>query len=452
MSRIRIHIASDSTVATYGGRVLPMMGWGQLLYQYFDFDQVEIWNRAICGRSSRSFVEEGRLERMAQDFRPGDYLLIQFGHNDATKQRPQRYTEPGKPFAGWLQRYIDAARAKGVQPVLITPMQRRVFDAEEHFEWVLMDYIRTIRELAAAEQVPLLDLAAVSGPVIANMGPEESKKYFFFSEPGEEPNYPDGHQDDTHFQERGARLMVELVVGLMKESDLNLKKYIRPRQKPEVRVYMAGDSTMAQYGDPEQPMAGWGQMFWEYMQPTVEIRNHACCGRSSQSFIDEGRLARILREIRSGDYLFIQFAHNDEKLDYDNPVACFERNIRQFIAGARSRLAHPVLLTAVERRKFTDSGELQVTHSPFIEATREIARLEDVPLLDMNAASRRLLTELGPEAARQLFLQVQPGEEPNYPDGHMDDTHFSEYGARRMARLAAQLLADSPIGLRLMLR
>ncbi len=88
MSKIRIHIASDSTVATYGGRVLPMMGWGQLLYQYFDFDQVEIWNRAICGRSSRSFVEEGRLERMAQDFRPGDYLLIQFGHNDATKQRP----------------------------------------------------------------------------------------------------------------------------------------------------------------------------------------------------------------------------------------------------------------------------------------------------------------------------------------------------------------------------
>jgi lysophospholipase L1-like esterase len=297
--------------------------------------------------------------------------------------------------------------------------------------------------LAEQEQVPLLDLSTISGRFLANMGPEESKQYFCHIPAGLEPNYPDGCQDDTHFQQRGAKLMAELLVGELEKSELPLKQLLIHHKK--VRLYLAGDSTMADYGGNEEPMAGWGQLLGQFFEETVEIHNFACCGRSSRSFLQEGRLERILQEIQAEDYLLIQFAHNDEKLSYEQPAVEFRSYLQQYVDGARSRHAYPVLVTPVERQSFDPDGKLVPTHEPYVTAMKQMAAEEGVALLDMNRASRELLERLGAEASSELFVQVEAGELPNYPDGHCDHTHFRETGARRMAGLAAGLIAESDL-------
>ncbi|MDF9840611.1 MULTISPECIES: rhamnogalacturonan acetylesterase [unclassified Paenibacillus] len=207
-------------------------------------------------------------------------------------------------------------------------------------------------------------------------------------------------------------------------------------------LYIAGDSTAALKGAEAKPMAGWGEYLQAHFGPEVIIDNRAINGRSTKSFLEQGRLADIEKDFQPGDYLLIQFGHNDGKHDdplrFTDPDTEYRHNLRLYIESARSRGGSPVLLTSVSRRLFTADGEPDpLALGAYPAAMRAVAEETETPLLDIFAASQQLYRKLGIQGSQHLLMHLPPGQHPNYPDGITDDTHFSSEGAKRIAALVA---------------
>ncbi len=223
---LTLFIAGDSTVTDQPAVGYPYAGWGQMLPRLFKHD-VLVDNHALSGRSSRSFIEEGRLDRIMEKMIPGDFLFIQFGHNDE-KSDSARGTKPFSTYKQFLKIYIEATKNKQAYPVLVTPVHRRYFNSEGTLSDTHGDYITAMRELAVEEDVPLIDLAAESKILFENAGIEGSKEYFMWSYPGEYLNHPGGVEDNTHFQERGAFQLAERVIEGICSLDIQpLRMYLR---------------------------------------------------------------------------------------------------------------------------------------------------------------------------------------------------------------------------------
>jgi lysophospholipase L1-like esterase len=205
-----------------------------------------------------------------------------------------------------------------------------------------------------------------------------------------------------------------------------------------ITVWLAGDSTMAQKQADKRPETGWGEALQPCFDSTeVRIANRAMNGRSTRSFVGEGRWRAIVDSLKPGDYVFVQFGHNDEKVgtgNYSSPED-YRANLVRFVDEVRARHAHAVLFTPVVRRRF-DGARLVDTHGAYPEAARAAARDRDAPLVDMTRTSAELVERLGPDSSRALWLHLAPGAHPNYPSGVRDDTHFNPVGAQRMAGLA----------------
>ncbi|WLQ47598.1 rhamnogalacturonan acetylesterase [Streptomyces poriferorum] len=220
----------------------------------------------------------------------------------------------------------------------------------------------------------------------------------------------------------------------------------RPRPRT---LHIAGDSTAAQKYADAAPETGWGMALPFFLGHTLAVANYAMNGRSSKSFIDEGRLAALLEEVRGGDLLLIQFGHNDEKTEDPargtDPYTTYQDYLRQYVHGARSRGARPVLLTPVERRRFADDGTAKPTHGTYPAAMRALAAEERVPLLDLQALTLARWQELGPDGTLEYFNWLEPGQSPNYPDGRQDNTHFRPRGAIEAARLVARALVAGKV-------
>jgi len=215
----------------------------------------------------------------------------------------------------------------------------------------------------------------------------------------------------------------------------------RPAAPAPLKVYLIGDSTMSIKEVKAYPETGWGMPFAAFFDETVVVDNRAQNGRSTKSFIAENRWQPVASALREGDYVFIQFGHNDEvptKRSY-TPEAEFTANLKRFVSETRSQKGLPVLLTPVARRKFDDAGKIEETHAAYAELVRAVARDTNTPLIDLDRSSQVLLQQFGVENSKLLFNHLAPGEHPNYPDGREDNTHFNELGARRMAEL---VLAD----------
>jgi lysophospholipase L1-like esterase len=214
---------------------------------------------------------------------------------------------------------------------------------------------------------------------------------------------------------------------------------IAPPKK--LKIFLAGDSTIAIKDSKAFPETGWGMPFVQFWDSTVTVVNKAKNGRSTKSFMQEGLWKSITGEASEGDYVLIQFGHNDEvptKKTYTTEKE-FESNLVQYVREARDKKAIPVLLTPVARRKFDSTGHIVGTHEVYAQIVRDVARKENVPLIDLDKRAQQLYQKLGVEASRLLFNYLEPGEHPNYPDGKKDDTHFSELGARLIAEM---VLAD----------
>ncbi|MFF9689805.1 rhamnogalacturonan acetylesterase [Streptomyces sp. NPDC014623] len=223
-----VYIASDSTAQTYSSGYYPQAGWGQKLSSYFTSD-ITVANRAIGGRSSRSFVQQGRLAAIHGLIRPGDYLFVQFGHNDATVSNAERYTPPADYKEYLRNDYIRATRALGATPVVVTPVSRRSYNVSTgKFNVSFPAYVDAAKAVAQEEGAALVDLSAASRAYLDGVGVEASKGIFLWLEAGRYPNFPGGAQDDTHFQERGAIEMARLVSRAVARLGLPLSGEVVP--------------------------------------------------------------------------------------------------------------------------------------------------------------------------------------------------------------------------------
>ncbi|HEV8286035.1 MAG TPA: rhamnogalacturonan acetylesterase [Chitinophagaceae bacterium] len=208
-------------------------------------------------------------------------------------------------------------------------------------------------------------------------------------------------------------------------------------QKKKIKVWLIGDSTMSVKEIKAYPETGWGMPFAFFFDSTVVIDNRARNGRSTRSFIEEGLWQPVVDNLSEGDYVFIQFGHNDEvptKKTYTTEEQ-FKRNLVRYVNESRAKKATPILITPVARRKFDSNGHVVSTHEVYSEIVRSAAKQLNAPLIDLDRKSQALLQQLGAENSKFLYNYLQPGEHPNYPEGKVDDTHFSELGARKMAQL-----------------
>jgi pectinesterase len=210
-------------------------------------------------------------------------------------------------------------------------------------------------------------------------------------------------------------------------------------------IFLIGDSTMADKeltgGNTER---GWGMVFPSLLSPDVRVENHAQNGRSSKSFIGEGRWQTVESRIKPGDYVFIQFGHNDQKSDtlrHTDPQTTYKENLRRYISETRAKGGIPVLFTSIARRKFGDDGKLIDTHKGYITAMKEVGAETGTPVIDMNARSIALFEAAGVEGTKKLFNHVAPKAQAWRPEGKEDDTHFCYAGARALAEIAAEELA-----------
>lgn len=207
------------------------------------------------------------------------------------------------------------------------------------------------------------------------------------------------------------------------------------------KIFYAADSTVAQNTILTWPQTGIGQTLPLYLARGVIVHNHAINGRSTKSFLNEARLAAIENELNEGDFLFIQFGHNDEKIAdetrYTEAFGEYQTNLEKFITAARDHGAHPVLVTPLSRRQFDEAGTLSDSHGDYPEAMKQVGKRLHVPVIDLCKKSMELLQKTGEEESRQWFMNFPAGQFPNYPDGREDNTHLRYEGAMLFAGIIA---------------
>jgi lysophospholipase L1-like esterase len=219
--------------------------------------------------------------------------------------------------------------------------------------------------------------------------------------------------------------------------------------KDRITIYLIGDSTLANKAITAYPETGWGMPFAFMFDSSVVVDNRAKNGRSTRTFISENLWQPIADNLKPGDYVFMQFGHNDEskeKTDRYTSPEDYKKNLVTFISETKAKKANPVLLTPVTRRRFIE-GKIQETHVQYSKLVLEVAKEQNVPVIDLDKLSRELLQEFGEEKSKLLFLQLQPGEHPNYPGGKDDNTHFNELGARKMAQIVLKEVKNLNLGL-----
>ncbi|WP_405342816.1 GDSL-type esterase/lipase family protein [Fibrobacter sp.] len=337
-----IYVVGDSTVQTYKDNVYPQTGWGQVLGYFFDASRVKVNNYAIGGRSSRTFIEEGRLDEVKGKLQKGDYLFVQFGHNDRDYSKEARYVPPAD-FPGYIQKYVDAAQAKGANAVLISPMNlngsRNVFSTGDKN----YDARGMMQTVAKNNKVPFVDLNMKSyntyNTTYKNI-PDYVTRYLYKSlQKGEYPNYPDGVNDGTtHFQEMGSMghaqmICEELEENLKSNSNLSadakaalttLVSAIKKRYTIKVQTNLSnynGLITQTQYFPAGSPMTlrvtPNGQTFEKWVDDD--------CNELSKSAIYYGFKTKA-RNITytamfKGGSECKKIAHDDEDSGSDNPTS-----------------------------------------------------------------------------------------------------------------------------------
>ena len=219
-------------------------------------------------------------------------------------------------------------------------------------------------------------------------------------------------------------------------------------QKPTINGL--GDSTMANKVKPEEnPERGWGQMLPLFFNDNITIDNRAVNGRSTRSFIAEKRWDDILKTLKKGDYVFIQFGHNDQKekdsTRYTNPHTAYRHNLIRFVTETRAKGATPIIFSSIVRRNFNEKGVLISTHGEYTMEARLVAQEYNVPFIDMEYYTELLEQSYGPEKSKQLHLHYKAGEIPYYKEDKADDTHLGVKGATEVAKIAVEELKKTKL-------
>jgi lysophospholipase L1-like esterase len=243
--------------------------------------------------------------------------------------------------------------------------------------------------------------------------------------------------------------MSKRLLTLMACTGILLAGFTIPSGK--ITVYTIGDSTMADKVPSVYPETGWCQVLPQFFDKDVIVKNRAVNGRSTKSFISEGRWQAVLDSLKPGDYVIIQFGHNDQKdkdsTRFTNPYIAYRSNLKKFVSEALAKGATPILATSIVRRNFNESGVLIDTHGAYPEVMRTVAKEMKVPLVDLQMMTEEMVVRYGMEGSKSLYVFVSPGQYPTYPQGREDNTHLSERGAREVATLFVLGLSHIPLSL-----
>lgn len=213
-----------------------------------------------------------------------------------------------------------------------------------------------------------------------------------------------------------------------------------------ITLHLMGDSTCAIKAERKRPETGWGEKLAQFFNNYVTVKNYAQNGRSTRTFIEEHRWDSVCNSLKSGDYVLIQFGHNDEmpeKTSYTSPEE-FANNLKRFVSETRLKGAVPVLLTPICRRRFTD-GNFYDTHGKYSAIVRKVAKETDAALIDMHTISMAILVQYGEDESAKLFLHCTAGDCQNYPKGIEDNTHLNDIGATVMAEALSKAIANQDI-------
>lgn len=455
-----IFVVGDSTANNNanGGR-----GWGDPFIAYFDQTKVNVLNRARAGRSSRTFQTEGLWDKVLADVKPGDFVLIQFGHNDAgavnddsrargslpgTGEETQeidnlltRKHEVVHTYGWYMRKFIADTRAKGATPIVLSLTVRNIWK-EGKVERGSGKFGQWAAEVAKSQNATFIDLTTIIANKYEELGEEKVKELF--------------GPDHTHTSPAGAELNASLVVaGLKGLRDCPSCKYLsakgeeiiaqaqetdanpRPRRPlPEPAnpklptLFLIGDSTVRNgQGDGAGGQWGWGEPFVAYFDPTkINVVNRAVGGLSSRTYLTGGHWDKVLAMLKPGDFVVMQFGHNDngplndnsrargtikgtgaETEEIDNMltkkhevVHSYGWYLRKFIADARAKGATPIVCSLVPRKIWKD-GKIARNAADYAGWAADVAQSEHVAFVDLNEIIARQYDELGPEKVEPLF-------------------------------------------------
>jgi len=227
-----------------------------------------------------------------------------------------------------------------------------------------------------------------------------------------------------------------LLVFFIIVSVLGFKSADRP-----MTIFIVGDSTAQTYNEEKDGLIkGWGQMLPLFFSDEIKVENHAMGGRSTKTFISEGRWDRLLSDVEAGDYVFIQFGHNDASTRPDRHTSYddYRKNLVRMIGDVKAKGGNPVLLTSVVMRTFREGSLIDDRLKGYPVITRRIAKEYDVPMIDMNLKTRDFVTMLGDEDSKSYYRWIEPGVDHAKPEGLKDDTHMMEKGAKQVACFVAE--------------
>ncbi len=210
----------------------------------------------------------------------------------------------------------------------------------------------------------------------------------------------------------------------------------------EINIYMIGDSTMSEYDIEGNPRRGWGQLLCHFFNESVSVYDKAISGASTKSFVDSAYWDAVIDSLKEGDYLFIQFGHNDEKENKAELYAAadtdYSENLNEFIIQAREKGAIPILITSIMRRVYDEDSKFIDTHGKYPDAMRKLAKETNTPLIDLHKKTESLIIKHGFEGSKELFLWIDAGKWSEYPDGVEDNSHLSVFGATEVCKLAIE--------------
>ncbi len=438
-----IFLAGDSTVTDQPRD--PTTSWGQMLPHFFG-PGVAVANHAESGETLKSFITALRMDKILSQMKKNDYLFLQFGHNDQKEQWPQTYAEAMTTYKEYLRAFIAEARRRGAQPVLVTPMHRRAFDPDGKIRETLGDYPEAMRQVAREENIPLIDLHAMSAQFYEALGPGKSAAAFAAN-----------GRDATHHSAYGAYELARAVVQGIQDAKLDLAKYLdpeaaatfdpshpdppesfvfpsspplpaRPQRSPT--LWVIGDSTVRNgNGTGANGQWGWGDQIWPYFDTTkINLANRALGGRSSRTFLTEGHWEEVLNHLQPGDVVVMQFGHNDasplddaarargtlkgvgeETQAVENPIMhrheivhTFGWYMRKFVTDTRGRGALPVLCSPIPRLNWKD-GHIVRGKTEYAGWAEEVAKSAGVPFVDINDLIARKYDEMGADKVTPLF-------------------------------------------------
>jgi lysophospholipase L1-like esterase len=476
-----IWVVGDSTANNTGHK-----GWGDPFADYFDLAKVNVINRARAGRSSRTFFTERLWDKVRDELKPGDYVLIQFGHNDgsAPDKPPFRGSLPGigdesstfsindkdetvYTFGWYIRKFINDSKAKGAIPMVLSTTVRNIWVAGQ-VERGPGNFGKWDAEIAKAEGVPFVDVTNTIADQFQRMGEERVK-----------PLFPIDH---THTSEEGADLNASLVVSVLKDlpgqpfaSYFSEKgKAVTPHRSllgmdrvglhlpvpdnPNLpTLFLIGDSTVRNgRGDGSNGQWGWGEPIVDLFDAArINVVNRAIGGLSSRTYLTFGDWDRVLGMIKPGDFVMMQFGHNDsgapdehlraraslpgagdETRDIDNPLSMQRETVhtygwylKKFIADAKVRGANPIVCSPIPRKAWKD-GKIIRSSTSYQKWAAEVAASEKVPFVDLNEIIAKRYDALGPEKVEPLFA------DPN--------THTSRAGAKLNAECVVAGLKALP--------